>query len=328
MKFFRSFTFSLFRRLLLLSPLFLILFGFFGCDKGQKIKIGVIQIVEHESLDNAKQGFVDGLKELGYEDGKNIEFDFQIAGGEISNCASIAEKFVNDRKNLILAISTPCAQAATNATNEIPIIATAITDFEGSGIVKSAERPDTNVTGVSDLAPIDKIIELIPRLDKNAKKVGILYSTTDPSPQYQAETAEKIIKNLSLEPKLFAVSQAHEVQQVVEKLVNDVDALYTPIDKITFSAMPQISKIFEKNRKFVVCAEDAMVSKGAIATYGIDYYKIGQLAAQQAADILQNKKSPQNMPIEYLKDSKLNLNRELILNLGLEISDDLEDDAA
>lgn len=313
------------KKLLYLIPL-LILTIFFGCqNNNSKIKIGVMQIVEHESLNDARNGFIDELKNLGYENGQNVEFDFQIAGGELSNCASIASKFVNDRKNLVLAISTPCAQTMANTTKDIPIIATAITDFEGSRIVESSQRPNTNITGVSDLAPIDKIIELITKLNPNAKKIGILYSVTDPSPQYQAKIAEEKINSLGLECKSVAISQIHEVQQATERLAKEVDALYTPIDKITFSAMPQISQIFEKNNKFVVCAEDTMISKGAIGTYGINYYELGKIAAKQAVEILEGKNSPQNMPIEYLKESKLNLNHELIKKLGINMPDNMEE---
>lgn len=314
------------KKLLYLIPLFFIFTIFFGCqNNNSKIKIGIMQIVEHESLNDAKNGFVDELKNLGYEDGQNVEFDFRVAGGELSNCASIASKFVNDRKNLVLAISTPCAQTMVNTTKDIPIVATAITDFEGSGIVESSQKPNTNVTGVSDLAPIDKIIELITKLNPNAKKIGVLYSVTDPSPQYQAKIAEDKINSLGLECKLVAISQIHEVQQAAERLAKEVDALYTPIDKITFSAMPQISQVFEKNNKFVVCAEDTMISKGAIGTYGINYYELGKIAAKQAVEIIEGKNTPQNMPIEYLKESKLNLNYELIKKLGLNISDNLEE---
>jgi len=151
-----------------------------------------------------------------------------------------------------------------------PIVATAITNYEDSGLTQS------NLTGTSDLAPIDKIIELIPELKSDAQKIGILYSNADISPQYQAELAEKKIKQMGLEAKMFSVSQAHEVQQVAEKLAKEVDALYVPIDKITFSAMPQISQIFLNQGKFVVYAEDAMISKGAVATYGVDYYELGK----------------------------------------------------
>ncbi len=315
-------TMKFFKKLLFISLPLLTLIVFAGCAKKEtQPKIGVMQIVEHESLDSAKQGFVDELKNSGYE---NAEFDFQIAGGDLSNCASIAEKFVNDKKDLILAIATPCAQSMANATKDIPIVATAITDFKGAGIVKSNEKPGANLTGASDLAPIDKIIELITKLKPDVQKIGVLYSNTDVSPQHQAELAEKKIKEMGLEPEMFAVSQTHEVQQAAEKLAREVDALYTPIDKITFAAMPQISQIFLKNNKFVVCAEDAMISKGAIGTYGIDYYELGKLTARQTVKILKGEEKPENIPIEYLKGTKLTLNNEIIEKLKIKIPDDLK----
>jgi len=310
--------------LLLLLVLGLSVIFFAGHKNNVPIKIGIMQIVEHESLDRAKQGFIDQLKELGYESGKNVKFDFQNAGGDLSNCMSIAEKFVNDRKNLIMALSTPCAQAAANATKDIPILATAITNFESTGLIKSNQKPGTNVTGTSDLAPIDKIIKLILKLNPSAKKIGILYSNVDTSPQFQAELAEKNVKEIGLEPKMFSVSQTQEVQQVTERLANEVDALYVPIDKITSSTMPQISQIFLAHNKFVVCAENAMIAKGAIAVYGMDYYELGKITARQAVEILEGKSEPKNMPIEYLKDIKLTLNKEIIKELSIKIPDDLK----
>lgn len=308
------------KNLLYLLPLLSLLFVV-GCKKEESIKIGIMQIVEHESLDSARQGFIDELKNLGYE---NIEFDLQIAGGDLSNCESIAQKFVNDKKDLILAISTPCALSAANATQDIPILATAITDFESSGLVNTSKKPGTNVSGTSDLAPIDKIIALIKQLKPETKKIGILYSNTDVSPQYQAQLAESKVKELGLEAVMLAVSQPYEIQQAAEKLAQETDALYAPIDKITAAAMPQISQIFLDKGKFVVCAEEAMLSKGAIGTYGVNYYELGKNTARQADKILKGEEKPENMPIEYLKKSKFTLNNEIIEKLGIEISDELK----
>lgn len=310
---------KLFNKLICFIQL-LLLFLFTGCKKDPSINIGIMQIVEHESLDRAKQGFIDELKNLGYE---NIEFDSQVAEGELANCESIAQKFVSDQKDLILAISTPCALSAANATKNIPILATAITDFESTGLVKSNENPGTNVSGVSDLAPIDKIIELIIKLNPDTEKVGILYSNTDASPQYQAKLAQNKVQELGLEPVMFAISHPYEVQSAAEKLAQEVDALYAPIDKITASAMPQISKIFLEKGKFVVCAEESMISKGAIGTYGLDYYELGKLTAHQADKILKGKK-PEDTPVEYLTDIKLTLNNEVMKKLGIKIPDELK----
>ncbi len=299
--------------LISVSIVVLLLFAFIKIQKkSNKLSIGIIQIVEHESLNELREGFIDEIKNLGY----NVDFDIQIAGGDLSNCTSIAQKFVSDKKNIILAISTPCAQAVSKETSDIPILATAITDFKSSGLVESCEHPGANLTGTSDLAPIDKIIDVIPALNPKVKSIGILYSTTDPSPKYQAELASKRISDLGFKQKMYSVSQSNEVQQIAEKLAYEVDALYVPIDKITSSAMPQISQIFLDHEKFVVCAEDMMIEKGAAATYGVNYRELGRKAAHQADRIFKGEK-PGDIPIEYLKDSKLNLNDKIINSLSL-----------
>ena len=310
------------KTIILILSILLISFAILKLQKkSSKINIGIIQIVEHESLEQAKRGFIDEMKNLGYKD---ANFDVQIAGGDISNCTSIAQKFVNDSKNLVLAISTPCAQSMMKATKSIPIVATAITDFKSAGLIDSYDHPGGNLTGTSDLAPINKIIDLVPSLNPKVKSIGVLYSNTDPSPQYQADLASKRISELGFDKKVYNVSQSNEIQPITEKLVNEVDALYVPIDKLTASAMPQISQTFLNRGKFVVCAEDLMISKGAIASYGVDYYELGKISAHQADKILREKKSPSDIPIEFLKNSKLNLNHEIINKLNLKIPSNLK----
>lgn len=300
----------------------LMLFSFFENKQSKFFNIGITQIVEHEALDKARQGFIDELKNLSYEEGKNVKFDFQNAGGDFSNCESIASKFVNQNCDLILAISTPSAQAVANATKNIPILVTGITNPEEAGLVESNDTPNTNVTGTSDLSPVKETIKLITELKPDTKKVGVLYSSLDTSPMYQAKLAEKEIKNLGLEPIMATVSQMSEVEPVTENLISQVDVIYVPIDKITSSSMTLISDIALKNNKFVVCSEN-LINKGAAACYGIDYYELGKLTAKQAAIILEKKNAPQNMPIEYLDNSKLFLNKKLLEKLNIKIPDDL-----
>lgn len=300
----------------------LMLFSFFENKQNKFFNIGITQIVEHEALDKARQGFINELKNLGYEEGKNIKFDFQNAGGDFSNCESIASKFVNQNCDLILAISTPSAQAAANATKNIPILVTGITNLKEAGLVGSNDIPNTNVTGTSDLSPVKETIKLIAKLKPDVKKVGVLYSNLDTSPMYQAKLAKNEIRNLGLKPILATVSQMNEVQQVAENLIPQVDVIYIPIDKITSSAMTLISDIAMKNNKFVVCSEN-LINKGAAACYGIDYYELGQLTAKQAAIILEKKNTPQNMPIEYSDNIKLFLNKNTLEKLNIKIPDDL-----
>lgn len=307
---------NILKKFCILLPIFSLFLS--SCAKIKNIKIGIFQIVDHEALNLARQGFIDELKSLGYDE-SNVKFNFKIAGGDFSNCLQIANKFVSDKCDLILAISTPCAEAAANATKEIPILVTAITDPESAKLVKSNEKPDTNLTGTSDLAPIEQQINLIKELNPSVRKIGILYSLIDESPIYQAECARRIIDNLGLVAKLVSISDTNEVEQATRQLARYVDSLYVPIDKITASSMPLISNIFLNENKFVVCSESTLVDKGAIGTYGVDYYELGKLTAHQGADILQKKSKPQEMPIEYLKESSLILNEDIMKKLNLKL---------
>lgn len=311
--------------LLIISPIVIIsmVLNGIGVNSG-KIKIGILQLVEHDALDQARKGFVDGLEELGLVDGKNIEIDYENAQGEQSNCCLLSNKLINKKSDLILAIATPAAQAIANATKNIPILVTAITSPESAGLVESNEKPNSNVSGTSDLAPVKKQIALIKNLKPSVEKIGILFCSNEANSEYQANLAVKEIEKLGLKSQIFTVSQSSEVAQVVQSMVSSVDAIYTPTDNMMASTMPTISSIATAQNIPVVCGETNVVGKGAIGTYGMDYYKLGKLAARQAFEILINGKDPKNMPIEYLQDNELTLNSDVIDALGIKIPDNLK----
>ena len=153
-----------------------LIFGLCACGSSSDEKtynIGVIQLVQHDALDKANEGFVDALKDRGFKDGKNITIDQQNASGDQSNCQSIADSFVNDKKDLVYAIATPAAQAIANKTTDIPIVISAVTDPKDAGLVKSNSKPGTNVTGTSDLTPVTDQIKLVKQIMPKAKKVGV-----------------------------------------------------------------------------------------------------------------------------------------------------------
>lgn len=287
--------------------------------KNSGIKIGIIQIIEHESLDKARNGFIDEMKKLGYD----ADFDVQIAGGDISNLNSISQKFVNDKKDLILAISTPAAQAVANVTKDIPILGTAITDFELSGLVDSNEHPGRNVSGTSDLVPVEKQINLLKALVPDCKNVGILYSSGEANSKLQAEMAHKECKKLGIKTKDITASNSGEVQSVVE-CNTDVDAIFLPTDNLIASCMPVVSKVSLEHKIPVICSFADAVNKGGLASYAMDYYKLGELTAHQASRILKKEVKIQDMPIEYLKDVELVTNDEVAQQLGIDISNNLK----
>ena len=289
-------------------------------NKSNKIKIGIIQIVEHESLDKAREGFIDEMKKLGYD----ADFDTQIAGGDISNCVSISQKFVNDKKDLILAISTPAAQAISNCTKDIPILFTAVTDPVSCGLVDSIEKPGKNITGTSDLVPVEKQINLLKTLIPSCKKVGILYCSSEANSKLQADLASKECQKLGMSSKDFTVSNSGEIQQVVEYMINSVNAIFVPTDNLVVSCMPAVSKIANDHKIPIICSESGSVKNGALAANAMDYFELGKRTAQQADKILKKESLIQDMPVEFLSDTKLSINNDVAKKIGINIPEELK----
>ncbi|RRJ25186.1 ABC transporter substrate-binding protein [Lachnoanaerobaculum gingivalis] len=281
-------------------------------------KVGVLQYVQHPALDKANEGFVAALEEAGIE----VDIEQQNAGGEQSAAQTIANKLVNDKKDLILAIATPAAQAVAGATTDIPVVITAVTDPAASGLVESNDAPGGNVTGSSDLTPVADQIELLTKLLPEAKNVGILYCTAEANSKLQAEMAMDALKEKGLTGVEYTVSSSNEIQTVVESMVGKVDAIYVPTDNVIAAGMTTVAMIATTEHKIpIIGAEAAHVENGALATYGIDYFEVGKLAGEQAVEIL-NGKSPADIPIAYLpKDKcKLTINEEVAKELGIDTS--------
>lgn len=299
-----------------------------GCGKkagnSDVFKIGVNQIEAHAALDASYQGFIDALQEAGYEDGKNLKIDYQVAG-DFANATTIANKQVSDNNDLILAIATPSAQASANATKDIPILITAVTDALKAGLVKSNEVPETNVSGTSDLTPIKEQIELLQQLVPTAKKIAIFYTSSEANSKIQADIAAEVCDNLGLEYIEATVSNTNEIQQVLESLIGKVDAIYIPTDNAIAKAMATVAMVTNVNSLPVICGEPNMVEAGGLATYGIDYYELGKLTGKQAVKIIEGKANVSEMPIEYLplEGYELTINEEVASQLGITIPESL-----
>lgn len=295
-----------------------------GCnEKNSKIRIGAIQLVEHPALDNSYRGFVDGLAEEGFKDGDNIVIDFQNAQGEQANCVTIANKFVNDKDNLIFAIATPAAQAVANLTKTIPILVTAVTDPESAKLVKSNFHPETNVSGTSDRTPVDAQISLLKKLLPEAKTVGILYCSSEANSVVQVGWAKEACKLNGLDVIEGSVSNSNEIQQVTQSLVGKVDAFYVPTDNMLAAGMANVAMVANEAKLPVICGEDGMVVSGGLATYGINYYELGKRTARQAARILRGEAKVSEMPIEYLEEFDFTYNKETAEKIGITIPEGL-----
>jgi len=295
-------------------------------SSNKMIKIGISQLVEHPALDSAREGFIEALKEAGYEDGKNIKIDFQNAQNDITNAQTIARKFVDEKVDMILAIATPAAQAAANVTKDIPILITAVTDPVSAGLAESLEKPGGNVTGTTDMNPVAEQIKLIKDLVPNAKKVGILYNAGEINSKVQVDIAKQAAAEYGLTIIEATVSNSNEVSQATQSLMGRVDAIYVPTDNTIVSSIGAVIKVANDHKIPVIGSERGQVEAGAIATKGIDYKELGKQTGRIAVEIIKGKK-PQDIPIEGAKVVTLIINQKAAETIGLTIPKDILDNA-
>ncbi|MBQ8829912.1 MAG: ABC transporter substrate-binding protein [Burkholderiaceae bacterium] len=288
------------------------------------LQIGIVQLVEHNALDAANRGFVDALANRGFKAGENVKFDQQNAQADQSNLRNIAQRFMSNKVDLIGAIATPAAQTVANATTKTPIVATAVTDFEIAKLVKSNDKPGTNVTGSSDMAPIDKLVELILKFYPQTKNIGAIYSSSEINSQRQIDIFKKEAQKYNLNVLEATVSNVNDIQQAAQSLVGKVDLIYAPTDNTIASAVPALIKITEPAKLPVFTGEGGMVKSGATAAIALDYYELGKIAGDMAADILDKKSKPQDMAIRFQNNFKTLVNKRAAEALGVKIPDGLQ----
>lgn len=298
-------------------------FVFAGCSGSANpddnmTNIGVIQLAEHPALDQSYEGFMQALKDAGVD----AQIEMKNAQGDPSNCETIVTKFVNDQVDLILAIATNAAQAAANATETIPVVLTAVTDPEFSGLVDSNEKPGHNVTGTSDLTPVEAQIDLLREILPDAQNVAILFNGAEDNSIFQADMAEKEINAKGMKAEKVSVSELNQIQSIVESLVGKVDAIYIPTDNLLAEGMATVTMITNENKIPVIVGEEGQVVNGGLATYGLSYFNLGYKAGEMAVEIL-NGANPAEMAIGYLpaEDCELIINMATAKELGLTIPD-------
>lgn len=282
--------------------------------------VGLVQLVEHPALDEANRGIVDAVKARGLQ----VEFDQQNAQADQSNLGNIAQRFVSQKYPLIFAIATPAAQIMANATDRTPIVATAVTDFEVAKLVKSNQKPETNVTGSSDLNPVAEQVKLMLELFPDAKRVGTIYNSSEINSQFQVAILKEEIQKRGLNLVELTVSSVNDVQQTAQSMIDKVDVIYVPTDNIIASAMPVLTKITTPAGIGIIAGEEGPLKGGALATVGVDYYNLGRIAGEMGADILEGKSQPQNMPIRYQTEFKAKINANVAEKIGLKIPETLK----
>ena len=291
---------------------FLVLFCFsvFLCiacqNNSNKKKVGILQFVSHESVDKIVNGIQDGLKEIDMD----LDVDLKNANGDNLLALNTAQKFVNDKCDLIVAVTTGGAQAAFNATRDkdIPVVFIGVSDPIGAGIVKSKENPETNMTGISDFLDVDAELELVKELLPNAKKIGVIYNPSEINSSNGLELLKSKAQDLGYEVETVAISSTMDIYLAMDNILKKVDVMVNTIDNTVMSGLnTEIEKADEKNIP-VIGAVSEQVEKGALASNSFNQYKMGYESKDMIEKIL-NGESANNIKVKNCEAKELFVNK-------------------
>lgn len=264
---------------------------------GATYKVGICQLVQHEALDAATEGFMDALKE---ELGDQVTFDVQNAQGDSNTCSTIVNSFISSDTDLILANATPALQAAAAGTNEIPILGTSVTEY---GVALDIDNftgtVGGNISGTSDLAPLDGQADMLAELFPDAKTVGLIYCSAEANSQYQVDTIKTFLEEKGYTCEYYSFSDSNDISAVVTNAVSSVDVIYVPTDNTAASNAELINNICLPAGVPVVAGEEGICAGCGVATLSISYYDIGVATGKMAAKILAEGADISTMPIEY-----------------------------
>ena len=277
------------------------------------INLGILQFMEHVSLTEAKDGFIAEIEESGID----VVFEEMNAQGDQSNLQSMSEQLTGNN-DLTLAIATPAAQSLALAESENPILFTAVTDAVDAGLVENNDAPGRNLTGTSDMVPIEEQTSLLLSLIDNPQKVGIAYNSSEPNSKIQADLAAAAFEAAGIEVIVSTVTTSNDVQQTITSLAKEVDGLYLPTDNTMAATMPTIGEIATEYKLPVVAGATGMVDDGGLATYGINYTDLGRQTARIALRILQNDEMPSDIAVETSDNLELFVNEEMAEALGID----------
>lgn len=282
-------------------------------DGDHEYSIGILQFMEHNSLSAARDGF---MAELEASD-LNINFEVMNGQGDQSNLQSMSEQLANDT-DLMLAIATPAAQSLATVEQEKPILFTAVTDPVDAGLVDSNENPGRNLTGTSDMVPIDQQIALLLSIVPDADTIGIIYSSSEPNSEIQANLAIEALEKEGIKVETATVTSTNEVQQVMSSLASRIDGLYIPTDNTIASTIATVGEVAMEHNLPVVGGDSNQVEGGALATYGISYEELGRQTAKMAIEILKNGVSPADLSVEISEKLELAINQEMANAIGID----------
>ena len=307
----------------LLAATMLTTLGACGASDDSTYKVGICQLVQHDALDAATQGFKDALiEELGEE---NVKFDEQNAQGDSNTCATIINGFTNSGVDLILANATPALQAAAAGTDTIPILGTSITEY---GVALDIDNFDgtvgKNISGTSDLAPLDGQADMIKELFPDKKNVGLLYCSAEANSQYQVDTVQTYLEKLGYTCKQYAFSDSNDLSAVATTAVDESEVIYVPTDNTVANNTELLNNIAMEKKVPVVAGEEGICKGCGVATLSISYYDLGTATGKMAAKILKGESKIEEMPIEYAPNFVKKYNKSICEQLGVEIPEGYE----
>ena len=291
--------------------------------------IGISQFAEHGSLDNCREGFIEGLKEEGLEEGKNLKIVTNNADADTGTAAQIADQFVADKVDMICAIATPSAQAAYNAAMEtdIPVVYTAVTNPVAAELANDDKSPVGNVTGTSDELPVEAQLKMIREILPDAKTIGILYTTSEANSVYSIKQYEKLADKYGFKIEKTGITNTSEIQLAASDLLGKVDCLTNLTDNTVVSALPTVLGLANEKGIPVFGSEIEQVKLGCLAAEGIEYTQLGKDTGKMAAKILKGEASASEMDYELITESSLYVNEKVAENLGITVPDTMKERA-
>ncbi|MCK3917423.1 ABC transporter substrate-binding protein [Streptococcus suis] len=288
----------------------------------EKVKIGVLQFVTHDSLDEIYKGIKAGLEEGGYTTTDNLEIDFMNAEGDQSQVQTMSKKLVDNGNELLIGIATPAAQGLANATTELPIIMGAVTDPVGANLVTDLKNPGGNITGVSDQTPVADTVSLIKEITPDAKTIGVLYSSNEDNSKIQVAEFKAAAEEAGYTVLEYAVASSNEIAATVEVASSKADVLFTPVDNTVASAFSTVVSVANKTKTPIFTSVEDMVEGGGIASVTLSQYDLGVATGKMAAKILDGA-NPADTPVQIFNEGTVVVNQKVAKELGITLSDDV-----
>ncbi len=293
----------------------------------EKVKIGVLQFVTHDSLDEIYKGIKAGLEEGGYTTTENLSIDFMNAEGDQSQVQTMSKKLVDNGNELLIGIATPAAQGLANATTELPIIMGAVTDPVGAKLVTDLKNPGGNITGVSDQTPVADTVSLIKEITPDAKTIGVLYSSNEDNSKIQVAEFKAAAEEAGYTVLEYAVASSNELASTVEVASSKVDALFTPVDNTVGSAFSTVVSVANKSKTPIFTSVEDMVEGGGIASVTLSQYDLGVATGKMTAKILDGA-NPADTPVQIFNEGTVVVNQKVAKELGITLSDDVINQAS